>query len=120
MHYQPGFVGDTHPPRFLRHVALSERATRHIRALDGALGIPEQGEQPSGELRVAAPSDFGATLLPGLVMQFSVRYPEVRFDIRLMDATIDLVAERIDVAIRASNRSKDSSLVARTNGRRCT
>src|SRR5882672_9474023 len=58
--------------------ALYERTAPHLAALDRAVGtMPERSERPSGELRITAPHDFAAILLPELVAQFLVRYPEV-------------------------------------------
>src|SRR5690606_36536860 len=41
------------------------------------------------------------------------RYPEVRVELVLTQRMVNLVEERIDVALRASTRLPDSSLVAR-------
>lgn len=95
--------------------ALYERTAPHLAALDRAVGtLPERSEQPSGQLRITVPHDFAAIVLPELVAQFLVRHPAVRFDIRVTNASADLVAERFDLAIRASiGRLADSTLTAR-------
>jgi DNA-binding transcriptional LysR family regulator len=95
--------------------ALYERTAPHLAALDRAVGtLPERSEQPSGELRITAPHDFAAIVLPELVAQFLVRYPEVRVDIQVSNAKVDLVAEGFDLAIRASpGKLADSRLTAR-------
>ena len=95
--------------------ALYERTAPHLAALDRAVGtMPERSEQPSGELRITAPHDFAAIVLPEVVAQFLIRFPEVRMDIRVSNARIDLVAERFDLAIRASiGKLADSALTAR-------
>ena len=99
--------------------ALYERTAPHLRALRDALGtLPEREQEPAGLLRVTAPHDFGTILLPQLISQFSLRYPAVRFDLILTGAVVDLVSERIDLAIRASaGPMRDSSLTARKLGR---
>src|SRR5688500_3143734 len=39
---------------------LYDRTAAHLSALDAAVrGLPEAAEQPSGELRITAPHDFG-------------------------------------------------------------
>jgi len=94
--------------------ALYERVAPHLTALEGALGaLPERAEAPSGELRLTAPHDFAAIVLPGLVAEFALRYPDIRFDLRVSNARLDLVAERIDLAIRAGGPLKDSALKTR-------
>ena len=95
--------------------ALYERTASHLSALDRAVGtMPERSEQPSGELRLTAPHDFAEIVLPEIVAQFLFRFPDVRVDIRVSNARLDLVAEHFDLAIRASvGKLADSTLTAR-------
>jgi DNA-binding transcriptional LysR family regulator len=95
--------------------ALYERTAPHLAALDGAVGaLPERSEQPSGLLRLTAPHDFAAIILPDVMAQFLVRFPEVRVDVRVTNLRVDLVAERFDLAIRASlGKMASSTLKAR-------
>ena len=99
-------------------LALYERIAPHLSALDQAvLKLPERAAQPSGELRMTAPNDFGLIALPEILVQFARRYPEVRVDVRLTNLQIDLVAEGFDLAIRAgSGQLKSSTLTARRLG----
>ncbi len=95
--------------------ALYAETAPHVVALDAALrGLPERGDEPSGELRVTAPTDFGAVVLPNVLAEFARRYPKVSFDLRLSNTNIDLVAEGYDLAIRArAGRLEDSRLTVR-------
>jgi DNA-binding transcriptional LysR family regulator len=95
--------------------ALYERTAPHLAALDRAVGtLPERSEQPSGELRMTAPHDFAAIVLPELVAQFMVRFPDVSFDIRVTNTRLDIIGERLDLAIRAAHgKLADSRLTAR-------
>jgi DNA-binding transcriptional LysR family regulator len=65
-----------------------------------------------GMLRVAAPVTYGALHLSGVMAGFLERYPGVTLDIILSDRYVDLVAERIDVAIRIG-KLRDSNLIAK-------
>lgn len=112
--------------RTTHHVALStagtallERTRQHLAALHKAVvDLPERDEEPSGLLRMTAPHDFGAIVLPGVLTAFSRRYPSVRFDVRLSGSHVDLVREGFDLAIRvATGPLKDSSLTVRRVGR---
>jgi DNA-binding transcriptional LysR family regulator len=98
--------------------ALYERTAPHLAALDLAMEkLPERAEQPSGELRMTAPQDLGVLLLPELLTQFALRYPEISVDVRLTNRRVDLVGEGFDLAIRASaDKLADSSLTARRLG----
>lgn len=70
---------------------------------------------PRGELRITAPITFSELHILSIASEFSRCYPDVRLTIELTDHYIDLIEERIDVAIRI-DRLRDSSLVARKLG----
>jgi DNA-binding transcriptional LysR family regulator len=99
-------------------IALYERTAHHLAALDQAvIKLPERAEEPAGDLRLTAPNDFGAIVLPEILAQFSFRYPQIAFDVRLSNDRVDLVAGGFDLAIRAAPaRMKDSSLTIRRLG----
>jgi DNA-binding transcriptional LysR family regulator len=111
--------------RTTRHVTLStagtalyERAAPLLASLKEAVGaLPEREETPSGELRLTAPHDMGATFLPAVIARFTARYPSVRVDCRLTNRNVDLVAEGFDLALRAASaKLADSSLTVRRLG----
>src|SRR5690606_79335 len=54
-------------------------------------------------------------LLPQIISTFSKRYPEVKIELRLNDNEVDLIAEGVDLAIRAG-KLKDSTLIAKKLG----
>lgn len=111
--------------RTTRRVALSTAgASLHARVspllaqVHEVLGaLPELGEEPSGELRVTAPVDFGETVLAELVARFAARYPATQLRLNLTNQLVDLVAEGYDLAVRISTgQLQDSSLSARNAG----
>ena len=55
---------------------------------------------PRGTLRMTASISFGAGYLAPAIAEFQRRHPQLRFDIELSDRVVDLVDERIDLAIR--------------------
>jgi DNA-binding transcriptional LysR family regulator len=94
--------------------ALYDRITPLLRQVGAALGeLPEREEEPSGVLRVTAPTDLGVLLLAELVTRFTARHPAVSVDLHLTGRVVDLVAEKFDVALRVASALKDSTLVAR-------
>ncbi|MGI4983495.1 MAG: LysR family transcriptional regulator [Janthinobacterium lividum] len=72
-------------------------------------------ERPRGLLRISAPPDFSEHWLAAPLAGFSLRYPEVALEFDLSARHVDLIGERIDIAIRAGHLA-DSTLVARQLG----
>ena len=66
----------------------------------------------AGHLRIAAPSELGRLYLVGLLARFLEQHPRLSAELVLGDAYVDLLEERIDVALRVG-RFVNSSLVAR-------
>jgi LysR family transcriptional regulator for bpeEF and oprC len=56
--------------------------------------------KPQGRLRVDVPVAFGRYLLLPALADFTRRYPLIELDLRLNDRIVDLVADRVDVALR--------------------
>jgi DNA-binding transcriptional LysR family regulator len=109
---------------------LLERTTRSLRLTDAGLAYYErvapalqamhEAERaletrkvtPSGRLRVSTTIEGGQFLLAPYFAAYMRRYPDVRLDVVLSDRQLDLIGERVDIAIRAGALS-DSSLIAR-------
>lgn len=106
--------------RTTRRLAATEAANVLFEEIEPVLGELEDAcaraadvaARPRGTLRIAAPVSYSLrNVVPSLAL-FADRYPELDIDLNLTDANIDLVAERIDVAIRLGPL-RDSTLVAR-------
>ncbi len=94
--------------------AFFERVAPHVAGLrDAAVVAGERDEAPRGTLRVTAPVDLGEAVLADVFTRFAARYPQMRLDVDLSTRVVNLVEEGFDVAVRASSKLKDSSLVAR-------
>lgn len=109
---------------------LLNRTTRRVSLTEAGLGFAERGRsiladladaetlaglhsaEPSGLLRVSAPLSLGITHLSRLLPAFRRRYPKLKLDLDLSDRVVDLVNERIDVALRIT-REPAGTLVAR-------
>lgn len=70
---------------------------------DAAEGARQSRAVPRGHLRVTAPHDIGLEVLPGFVTGFRAEYPQITVELVLSDALLDLAANRIDLALRASS-----------------
>ncbi|MEX6501595.1 LysR family transcriptional regulator [Pseudomonas zhanjiangensis] len=109
--------------RTTRKLTLTEAGASFYRSCAEVLALAQQAEQrlaelrdaPVGELRIAAPVGFAGgpigTALAPLLQAHSRLSLQLFFD----DEPIDLVEQRIDLAIRVGNQP-DSSLVARHIG----
>jgi DNA-binding transcriptional LysR family regulator len=87
-----------------------------LRSLEaGEEQLAAQSGEPSGTLRVTAPSDIAQTLLPPIVEAFLARYPKAALELLVTNRKIDLLAEGVDLAMRASPMN-DSSLQSRKFG----
>ncbi|MGI4811795.1 MAG: LysR family transcriptional regulator [Janthinobacterium lividum] len=69
--------------------------------------------RPHGRLRVSAPADLATQWLAEPLATFCRNYPEITIELDLSSRHVDLVGERVDVAIRAG-RLEDSGMVTRT------
>lgn len=73
-----------------------------------------QGE-PQGLLRITGPVELGSSILPEILSEFAQKHPKVRTEVILTDRRVDLLAESVDLAIRAGEL-KDSTLIAKRLG----
>ncbi|MDX2142924.1 MAG: LysR substrate-binding domain-containing protein [Rhodospirillaceae bacterium] len=96
-------AGETYARRAERLLADLEDADQTVR---------RQAAAPAGRLRLAAPMTFGIMHLGDFVATFMKKYPDIVVDLNLSDRYIDLIEERVDLAIRIGTL-KDSSLQAR-------
>jgi DNA-binding transcriptional LysR family regulator len=55
---------------------------------------------PRGLLRLTASVTFGQMRIVPLLAEFRARYPELRLECLFTDANVDLVADRVDLAVR--------------------
>lgn len=94
--------------RTTRRVSLTQEGADYLERCQRILNEVEAAEQsvrgtrdrPQGMLRVDVPTAFGRHLLVPALPEFMKRYPEIELDLRLNDRTVDLVADRVDLAVR--------------------
>lgn len=66
-----------------------------------AASLEQARDAPSGELRIAAPVGFGAHVAPALAPVLA-EWPRLRLRLIVDDALVDLVEQRIDIALRVN------------------
>ena len=107
--------------RSTRRLTLTEAGERYYpacaamleQARSADLALQRLRDAPEGELRLAAPIGFGDLLATALEPLRG--HPRLHLHLLLDDTPIDLIAERVDLALRVG-RLSDSSLVARRLG----
>lgn len=92
-----------------------ERATRILADIDDAERIAGAGETPSGRIRMSTSASYATHVLAPILSEFLDRHPAITIDLVQSDLVVDLLEERMDVAVRAG-ALKSSSLVARKLG----
>lgn len=92
-----------------------ERATRILADMADAERMAGGGEQAVGRVRISTSASYFNHVLAPVLPAFLALHPGVTLDIVRSDTVVDLLAERVDVAIRAGPL-KSSSLVARKLG----
>ncbi|MGE0117043.1 MAG: LysR family transcriptional regulator [Dongiaceae bacterium] len=106
--------------RTTRRLSVTEAGAAYYRHCARILAEAEAAEQaasalqrePRGTLRISAPNSFGWMHVAPTVPAFLKRYPDVAVDIALSPAHVDLVEERLDLAIRIGVL-EDSPLIVR-------
>lgn len=95
-------AGELFLPR-ARHIVSEMDDARH--------GLADLHAEPRGVLSVTAPEAFGRRHVVPAIASFLQRYPLIEIDLHLSDQRVDLMAQRVDVAIRVGTLP-DSDLVA--------
>jgi DNA-binding transcriptional LysR family regulator len=75
--------------------------------------VGELQAEPRGEVRFATATSFGQMQIAGRLPAFLARHPKLRVRMELTDQIVDLVAAKLDLAIRISGRLGDATLVQR-------
>jgi DNA-binding transcriptional LysR family regulator len=75
--------------------------------------------QPAGTLRLSAPTSFGRMHVAPLVARFIAAHPRVSVTLDLSDGFVDLIGERIDLAVRIAAGAGEGLVAERlTDSRR--
>lgn len=74
--------------------------------------VAGRAESPSGSLRISAPTSFGRLHVAPHLSGFLEHHPAVQVELLLDDGFVDLVADRIDVAIRIATEPRSAGLTA--------
>ncbi|WP_440975911.1 LysR substrate-binding domain-containing protein [Pseudoxanthomonas winnipegensis] len=106
--------------RTTRRMALTEHGVRLLAQYqrleaalaDMALALQSRSRGASGHLRLQVPASYGRYRLAPLLADFMRAHPGIALDVAYDDAFVDLVAGKVDLAVRVG-RLDDARLVAR-------
>src|SRR5690554_304992 len=112
--------------RTTRRLSLTEAGSNYLEACQRILPEIDEAEaaatsqriKATGLLRMNVPLSFGTRFIAPLIPEFSHRHPEVKVELGLSDAQLDLIAGSWDLAIRIG-RLADSPLQSRQLGDSC-
>jgi DNA-binding transcriptional LysR family regulator len=114
------WIGQPLVRRSTRHLALTELGERYLprcieivestKALKSNLS--KHAERPTGNLRVTVASIVARRVVAAVIPRFLAENPSVTISLNTTDQAIDLMVEKMDIAIRVGNL-EDSSLVSR-------
>jgi DNA-binding transcriptional LysR family regulator len=72
----------------------------------------ERDRAPRGQLRVTTSMSFGMAHLAAAIAEYLALYPQVSVDLLMVDRPVNLIEDRVDLAVRISGEL-DPNLVAR-------
>ncbi len=86
-------------------VALYEHCRVALDSVDNAVEQTFSATAVSGTVRVVAPPSFTHCILSAALPIFLAQHPQVSVDLKVTTATVDLLRDRVDVAIRMTPTS---------------
>lgn len=109
--------------RSTRSVVLTEAGTAYLQALSGILPQIREAERAAlsyqeeviGRLKITAPPDLGQLHLSPIIAEFLIQNPAVSIDLSFSHASVNLIDEGYDLAIRGTI-SVEQNLITRHIG----
>lgn len=94
--------------RTTRRMSLTEAGDLYLRRIEPLIEELDRARiealdvsaAPTGIIRLSASVSFGQSMIVPLLPAFRARYPDLKVEGVFTDANVDLVAERVDLAVR--------------------
>ena len=107
--------------RTTRNVAPTEAGERLIETLRPAFGeidaklaaLGEMREKPAGTVRITTPQHAAETILWPALGRLAREYPDIKFELSVESALVDLVAERFDAGVRLGEQVAKDMIAVR-------
>lgn len=92
---------------------MAEHAQRILRDAEDAENLGRNlSKVPRGTINFAVPMSFGLREVAPLIPEFLKRYPDIRINLHLSDAAVDIIGQGFDAALRIAVL-EDSSLIVK-------
>lgn len=110
--------------RSTRQISLSDAgAAYYLKArevlnavAEADASVTDRGELPAGHLRISVPVALGHRLIAPHIASLLKRYPQLVLDMTLSDDIVELLGERVDLAIRLGSAAVMDGVVSRPVG----
>ena len=110
--------------RSTRQISLSDAgAAYYLKArevlnavAEADASVTDRGELPAGHLRISVPVALGRRLIAPHISSLLKRYPQLVLDMTLSDDIVELLGERVDLAIRLGSAAAMDGVVSRPVG----
>lgn len=107
--------------RTTRKLAPTEAGAEYYGRVQGLIGEFDCASEaaldlvslPTGTLRITACTSFGQRVLAPLLPKLRSQYPDLTIDLHLVDHHVDIVEEKIDIAVRFGKRPEGDFIVSR-------
>lgn len=105
--------------RTTRQISPTEAGTTYFNRIEPLVEELQQAVElvsdisgsPKGTIRVTASVSFGIQCIVPLLAEFQTKYPELTIELLLTDSVVDLLTDRVDLAVRLG-LLEDSTLIA--------
>lgn len=116
-------LGTTLITRTTRRLNVTPAGTAYFKKVLQGIEVIKSGEdeiaslheEPQGLLRITAPVELGSSVLPQAISSYLKKFPKVRVEVILTDRRVELLAESVDLALRAGEL-QDSTLIGKKLG----
>ncbi|MEQ8207274.1 MAG: LysR family transcriptional regulator [Woeseia sp.] len=106
--------------RTTRKLAPTEAGAEYFDRVQGLIGEFDRASEaaldlvslPIGTLRITACTSFGQRILAPLLSKLRSQYPDLTIDMHLVDHHVDIVEEKIDIAIRFGKKPEGDFIVS--------
>ncbi|MDO6746180.1 LysR family transcriptional regulator [Gilvimarinus sp. 1_MG-2023] len=109
--------------RSTRQLSLTDEGANLLTAAEALQGVLETAAklkrapetEPAGRVKISSSTLIGERYLLPLVPELKRRFPKVALELNITDELVDLIGQRVDIAVRVG-RLPNSSLVAKKIG----